>query len=210
MPKEVQRQNNFNIYLYKLLKIVLPDYTITAEALNETNMLAHSLAEKIVASAVKLAHSSDKKTITDVEMRSALTLVMGPTPLQNNAQQFVRDTFAIDTSYEGVSGPRSRTKTRGLQISVSRCENVIRYYSRMRVSPKAALVLAAALENIFADLLDLAGGVCRTQKRVRLTSRCIALAVENDTDLVHLFNGVSKLSGGKTKYATKHGKFIFY
>jgi histone H3/H4 len=198
MPKAVQQLNNYKGYLYRVLKPVHPDMGITEEGLNETNMLIHSLAERIVLAAVKLVNGAHKKTVSSSDILSAVKLVMGDNILSKSAERLAKDSLAkfIGAGKGTRANKISRSDQAGLLFSVSRTENVIRHHSNMRVSANAGVLLASVLENISAQVLDTSGILCRNAKRVRLTSRCITLAINEDDDLRDIFLGSARLSGG--------------
>jgi len=56
--------------------------------------------------------------------------------------------------------------------------------------------LAAVLEYLCAEILELAGNAARDNKKTRIVPRHITLAVKNDEELNKLLGGVTIAAGG--------------
>jgi histone H2A len=65
-----------------------------------------------------------------------------------------------------------------------------------RVGGGAPVYLAAVLEYLTAEILELAGNAARDNKKKRIIPRHIQLAVRNDEELNKLFGGVVIAAGG--------------
>jgi histone H2A len=83
---------------------------------------------------------------------------------------------------ESVKSKRqTKTSRAGLQFPVGRIlrkmhgENLAK-----RVGPKSAVYIAAVLEFLVAEIIEIAGIVARQYKRVRITPRHLMLAIKTD------------------------------
>ena len=91
----------------------------------------------------------------------------------------------------------SRSAKAGLQFPVGR---IARYLRQQRVASRigagAPVYLAAVLEYLTAEILELAGNASRDNRRKRIIPRHLQLAVRNDEELNRLLGGVTIASGG--------------
>ena len=78
--------------------------------------------------------------------------------------------------------------------STDRCLHTLQYASR--IGAGAPVYLAAVLEYLAAEILELAGNAARDNKKTRIIPRHIQLAVRNDEELSKLLSGVTIASGG--------------
>lgn len=91
----------------------------------------------------------------------------------------------------------SQSKKAGLLFPVGRIGSQLRrgQYAR-RVGGSAAVYLAAVLEYLTAELLELAGNATREGDKKRIVPRHVQLAVRNDEELNRLLGGVTIAQGG--------------
>ncbi|XP_026122341.1 histone H2A, sperm-like [Carassius auratus] len=100
----------------------------------------------------------------------------------------------------GVDG-KARAKTRssraGLRFPVGRVHRLLRKGNYGgRVGAGAPVYLAAVLEYLTAEILELAGNAARDNKKTRIIPRHLQLAVRNDEELNKLLGGVTIAQGG--------------
>lgn len=96
---------------------------------------------------------------------------------------------------------KAKSKTRsaraGLQFPVGRIHRFLRkgHYSD-RIGSGAPVYMAAVLEYLTAEILELAGNASRDNKKTRIIPRHLQLAVRNDEELNKLMAGVTIPAGG--------------
>ncbi|CAM9603796.1 unnamed protein product [Phaeothamnion confervicola] len=93
--------------------------------------------------------------------------------------------------------PTTKTAKAGLQFPVGRIGRFLKQgrYAQ-RTGAGAPVYLAAVLEYLCAEILELAGNAARDNKKSRIVPRHIQLAVRNDEELNKLLGNVTIASGG--------------
>uniref|UniRef100_A0A7S2V3S5 Histone H2A n=1 Tax=Fibrocapsa japonica TaxID=94617 RepID=A0A7S2V3S5_9STRA len=85
----------------------------------------------------------------------------------------------------------------GLQFPVGR---IGRFLKKGRYAPRvgagAPVYMAAVLEYLCAEILELAGNAARDNKKSRIIPRHLQLAIRNDEELNKLLGGVTISQGG--------------
>merc|ERR1712025_341725 len=93
--------------------------------------------------------------------------------------------------------PVSRASKAGLQFPVGRIARFMKQgrYAE-RVGAGAPVYLAAVLEYLAAEVLELAGNAAKDNKKGRIVPRHIQLAVRNDEELARLLKDTTIAAGG--------------
>ncbi|KAK1328766.1 hypothetical protein QTO34_010895 [Cnephaeus nilssonii] len=111
--------------------------------------------------------------------------------------------FQFVMSGRGKQGGKARAKAKtrssraGLQFPVGRVHRLLRKgnYAE-RVGAGAPVYLAAVLEYLTAEILELAGNAARDNKKTRIIPRHLQLAIRNDEELNKLLGKVTIAQGG--------------
>ena len=92
---------------------------------------------------------------------------------------------------------KSRSSRAGLQFPVGRIHRLLRKgnYAE-RIGAGAPVYLAAVMEYLAAEVLELAGNAARDNKKTRIIPRHLQLAIRNDEELNKLLSGVTIAQGG--------------
>jgi len=91
----------------------------------------------------------------------------------------------------------SRSAKAGLQFPVGRIHRLLKRGNyAQRVGAGAPVYLAAVLEYLAAEILELAGNAARDNKKQRIVPRHLQLAIRNDEELNRLLGDVVISQGG--------------
>ena len=117
-------------------------------------------------------------------------------------RSFLSSTLFNIMSGRGKGGKvKGKSKTRssraGLQFPVGRIHRLLRKgnYAE-RIGAGAPVYLAAVMEYLAAEVLELAGNAARDNKKTRIIPRHLQLAIRNDEELNKLLSGVTIAQGG--------------
>ena len=96
-----------------------------------------------------------------------------------------------------ASRPVSRSSKAGLQFPVGRIARFLKAGRfAERVGAGAPVYLAAVLEYLAAEVLELAGNAAKDNKKTRIVPRHIQLAIRNDEELNKLLSNTTIAAGG--------------
>ena len=83
--RKKRRQENYSIYIYRVLQQVHPGMSISRKAMSVVNSFMNDMFERIATEAAMLARSNKRSTITSVTIRSAVKLVLLPGDVKKHA-----------------------------------------------------------------------------------------------------------------------------
>eukprot|EP00164_Ancoracysta_twista_P004118 GFYU01005532.1.p1 GENE.GFYU01005532.1~~GFYU01005532.1.p1 ORF type:complete len:166 (-),score=62.27 GFYU01005532.1:103-570(-) len=133
--------------------------------------------------------STPKRTLTMKETLKDSANLISP------KDKLVKARAGRNPNREG--GSMTRSKKAGLQFPVGR---VHRYLKRgkyaERIASGAPVYMAAVMEYLAAEILELAGNAARDNKKTRIIPRHIQLAIRNDEELNTLLKNVNIAQGG--------------
>lgn len=92
---------------------------------------------------------------------------------------------------------RSRSQRAGIQFPVGRIHRLLRKGNYAgRIGNGAPVYMAAVLEYLVAEVLEIAGNAARDNRKSRIIPRHVQLAIGNDPELCSLLSGVTIVQGG--------------
>ena len=160
--------------------------TITAEALTVLRLNNKvTLSEKEIITAIQLCFPGEVARHAKVEAQKACAKfdASNPKPTSGKSPKKIK------------RKPQPASARAGLQFPVGRIKTMLKARGAKVVSPKAAIALAASIEYIAAEVLELAGNAASDLKRSRISPRCIMLAIRNDAELNSLITATIAQGG---------------
>jgi len=201
----IKRHTKYSTFIRKVLSQVHPDNGISGDAMSEMNNLVNILLERIMHVCNLLTNEiKHVKTVDSRAVQAAIRLVL-PGELAKHAvsegtKAVTKYNGTISESEEkkgkGKKSPHTKSFRAGLQFPVSRIGKRMKTLSEVdRLGAGASVYLAAVLEYITAEILELSGNATRDLKKTRINLRHITLAIGGDEELSLLFKNVT-LNGG--------------
>lgn len=186
------RKYTFSTYIYKVLKQVHPELGASSKGMLVLNGMCQSLIAKLMSVANELCQKNKKQTITAHEIQTAVRMCL-PGEL---AKHGVSEATKAVTKWN-VATAKSNSAKAGLVFPVGRIFRQMKALSTTkRISMTAAVYIAAVVEYIVAEILELAGNAARDNKKTRFNPRFVVLAIRNDEELDKLFQHDTIAYGG--------------
>lgn len=182
---------SWKVYAYKVLKQVHPDIGISMRAMAVLSDMLWDWFTSIVSEALHITAIVNKRTLSSREIQTAVRLFL-PGELAKHAVS--EGTKAVTKFCSSDSG--SKSARAGLQFPVTRVRSAIKLRVNTNVGAGAPVYLAAVLEYLAAEMLELAGNAARDNRKARINPRHLFLAVANDEELNKLAKEGIIPSGG--------------
>jgi histone H3/H4 len=192
-----KKSRYFETYISKVLKQVSSSNGITSNAKQQLNSVICIVAKEISKTVIHLTEIAKKKTMSHKEVENAVKLLFSGELSSNSILEGIKSVDKFST--ENSKGS-SRQGKAGIIFPPSVSEKFLRNfgYSKVMVTSSAPIFLAATLEYLTAEILELSAKYSNEHKRVRITIRDLQLSIGNDTELSNLFDklNISFLGGG--------------
>ena len=116
----------------------------------------------------------------------------------SSSQKSIAEEIRVTAAVKAAKRPAvPRSRMAGLKFPVGRLERYLRRHSTARrVSRGAPVYLAAVLEYLAAEVLEISGNACRDSKKRRIMPRHIQLACRGDVELHDVLRNVTIAGGG--------------
>lgn len=195
--KRSGKSRSFNTYIYRVLKQVHPNSGISNKAMLIVNDHIWDILYRIASECRTLCEMQQLKTLSSREIQTAVRLVL-PSELAKHAiSEGTKAVTKYNSSHSTGSGsseksPKmSKSFRAGLQFPVGKISTILKQgHFASRIGSGAPVYLAAVLEYLCAEVLELAGNATRDNKMHRITPRHLLLAVRNDEEINRVNNSI--------------------
>lgn len=191
---------NYETSISNLSKKINDDLSLSSEAKHNLNNIANILLSKLVQQSTELMHPKnfvnpkkklpEKKTFSAAEVETATILIISPSKgledlsLHNGKKALIK--------FRNAKKGGTLAEKAGLILSVSKTANSIRNnLKKENLSLNASIYTTAVLEYILAEILELSGNECRTDKKKTIKPNHIKKAVESDFELEVLMSALN-------------------
>lgn len=195
---------SLSLYIRKVLAQVHHDIGIGSKAMMEMNELLRYVASRLCDAIRLLLTNYGRTTISSRDVQYAVQLIL-PGELAKHA--ISEGTKAVTKwnasvpkkSKKSAGMPKkqageSHTKAAraGLQMAPPRVKHLMQSFlggkKGYRYGAGASIYMAAVLEYLAAEILELSGNAARDNKRQRIVGRHIMLCIRNDEELSKVFH----------------------
>lgn len=193
--------NSYKSFIYKVLKEVAAWSAISTKGIVILDGMTEDLFERLATEAGRLARYNKKATITSREIQTAVRLVFPGELAKHAVSEGVK---AVTKFNESENTPGKRSERAGLKFPVGRIHSRLKKGGYAdRVSQTAPIYLAAVMEYIMVEVLELSSRVAQDLKKQRITPRYILLSVKTDSELASLFQHAQISRGGVVPHIQK-------
>lgn len=199
-----KKSHYFEIYISKVLKQITDNSGITSNCKQQLNSALCIITKHISNTALNIVTLSKKKTITDKEISTAIKMTFSDILLTNSlsegdtAIQKYKNFNKEDYKEEKLL--LCKQNKAGIIFSPSLVEKFLRQfgYLKIMVNSLAPIYLAAVLEYLTYEILDISNEICKENKRVRINIRDMEVAIRSDNEINNLFIklNINLLGGG--------------
>ncbi len=189
----------FKPHIYKVLKQVHPETGLTTDGKEQMNHFVEHFADKIADEAVFLAKKEHKATISSREIQTAVRLVLPGELARHAVSEGVKAVTKYTSGHPSKKGKKvSKSAKAGLQFPVTRFKTILQKHAPKgaRIGEGAPVYLAAVMEYLTAEMMELGGNVARYHKKTNINPRHLQLAVGDDEALNEMLGKHHIIGGG--------------
>jgi histone H2A len=185
-----RKSRNFKLYIHRVLKSIHPKLGISSKTMDSLNDIIRDLESRICQQAIQLCLKNSSKTLKARDIQGSIYLLLPGQLARHAVSEGTKAITKYSTTESGsVSSPKTISKRSGLQFPAGSTVRHLKSCFGGRVQPAAGVYLAAVLEYITAEIVELAGNATRDHNRVRISNRHIGLGIMQDEELYKLLGG---------------------
>lgn len=183
MSKEIAKELEFSrADINPVLKSIHPDSGITSDGLSTINAFLHKFICLVITTDI-FENATLISKISKNDVRNAMQSFMTPELYKHSVNEGNKAVL----KYTDNPNAKSLRIGSGLIFPVNRIHNFLDKY---KVNIEASVYFSAVLEYLVAECLEFAGNAARDNRKCRINTRFLQLAIENDEELCVLFGGI--------------------
>lgn len=195
-----------NSYIKKTQIQVHPDMKLSAQFTSNMKCFLNTLALKIINTANIV---NDKKTVTSRDIQTAVRLVVVGELAKHAVREAVKSITKYNSTNPGTKEkPITAASRAGLVFSPSLFEKMIRNNTTKHVGEASPIYLAAVIEYMCAELIELAGNSCRDSRKIIMMPRDLMLVIAGDIEIQELSNDINFVVIGGGVVPNIHSSFL--
>lgn len=190
----MRKDLSFQKYIRQVLLQIAPDMTLSDTSSKMLNSIAYNLLNILSETTIRVTQLKEDKTISARSVQTAVRLkLVGE--LAKHAVSQGSKAVTNYTDYNNANKKKRVTteKKAKLQFKVSRCKTILQRHQSKdtpNIAPTAAIYLAAVVEYVCAEIIELSNIQAREDNRSRITHIDVKNAIRKDAELSELFNGM--------------------
>lgn len=179
----------FDSYIYKVHKQVHPHMSISQEAKTKLSAMINALIRDFVEYIITFTDHSRQRTISIRDVQSAVRVVVRGELRTHAVSEGVKAVTRYTSAHHPPPNKRmSAADKAGLKIPPARVRsilkaNVVYYKNNVRISETSSVYLAAVVEYLLAEILELSGNAAMQHNRTKTTVDDIKTAIKTDVEL---------------------------
>ena len=206
--KAVHKPLTFNTYIHKTLKTVHPNTNIAKATSMQLDVFMKIFAGRLASVAIQVAHGAGRATVSVEDVETAVKMVLPQGLCEKALTSGEAALKAFDTS--DTTKTKNKAARSGLFFPPHISEKFLRLQgsssqneaSKLSVAQRAPVYMAAIIENLASQILELGGSQALDSKRQTINVRHLLLATRNNEEIVNLLDSlnVNWLGGGVVPY----------
>lgn len=175
---------HLNTYINKVLKQVHPDTNINANAMIVMDLILNGVLRQLCEQISILYNIVPHKTAYPKHVTAAIQMAFTPTLSDHAISESTKAVLKFDATESKKTEKMMKSVRANIIFPPTRIENsTILMIPYTRRGSGFGVSLAATLEYVCAEILELAGIVARDNKKHRITPRHIFIAIAQDSEL---------------------------